>query len=99
MTSEHVDGRQALLGELRDPAEEIAALASVEGVEDQARKEKVVDGEAPGGHLFVEARAVLCMDLRKDDEIVLLGDLLEPLQILPCARGVEEIGLPGSLCR
>jgi hypothetical protein len=68
-------------------------VSVLDGVEHQPGEEEVVDREALGRHLVVQALAVLGVDLREDGQVVLPGDGPQPIQILPGAGLVEEVRL------
>ena len=97
MATQHVDGLQSLAADVIDPIEQVGTGTPVQGVNDEAREKEVVDGIAFRRHLFMQPRAVLGMDFGKDGQVIALGDGLQPFQIDPGSRFVEEVGLARSL--
>ena len=93
MTAEHVNGLDVLFYELPSPGHQGRIRATVHRVKDQTGKEKVINGEPFARDFFVEAGAILGMNLRKKNKVVLRRDLPQSLQVVPRPWLVEEIAL------
>ena len=75
MATEHIDRLDFFGDDLSDPLQQVLVRATVQGIDDEARQEKVVNGKPLAGDLFVQPIAVLAVNFRQQTQVVLLRDL------------------------